>query len=153
MAVAGGRILALGAAEEIAALAGPATRVVDLGGHMVLPGFQDTHIHLLDGGEGFSGGPDLTEASTVEALQALLSDYARTNPGGWVKGLCFNGGLFSPTNLDRHVLDRAVPDRPCFVLASDGHNACLNSAACAAVGLVAGTPDPQNGHFVLDAAG
>ena len=153
MAVARGRILATGPRAAIEPLAGPATHVVDLAGRMVLPGFQDTHIHLLDGGEGFSDGPDLTEARTVEALQALLADYARANPGGWVKGLCFNGGLFSPANLDRHVLDRAVPDRPCFVLAADGHNACLNSAACAAVGLVSGTADPQNGHFVLDTAG
>lgn len=60
---------------------------------------------------------------------------------------------YAGANLDRHVLDCSVPDRPCFVLASDGHNACLNSAAIAAVGLVSSTPDPQNGHFALDAAG
>ncbi len=56
-------------------------------------------------------------------------------------------------NLTKAVLDAAVPDRPCYILASDGHNACLNSLGCKAIGLERGTPDPFNGHFVVDGQG
>jgi predicted amidohydrolase YtcJ len=67
-----------------------------------------------------------------------------------VNGVGWYTGIFTDHNLTRQVLDEAVPDRPCYILASDGHNACLNSLACKALGLERGTPDPFNGHFVLD---
>ena len=82
-----------------------------------------------------------------------LADFATTHAGPWVNGVGWYTGIFTDHNLNRYVLDAAVPDRPCYIVASDGHNACMNSAACAAVGLVRGTPDPENGHFVLDANG
>src|SRR5690606_31989070 len=93
---------------------------------------------------------DLSEARTVADLQATLAAFAGRHRGPWVEGGFWYSGIFGAHNLDRHVLDAAVPDRPCFILSSDAHNACVNSRALEAVGLVRGTPDPHNGHFVLD---
>ncbi|MFM2282011.1 MAG: hypothetical protein RLZZ444_4242 [Pseudomonadota bacterium] len=153
LAVAGGRILALGSNEEMKALAGPQTRVVDAGGRLVLPGFQDTHIHLQDSGCDYGTNANLDAATSIEELQDALARFAATHHGPWVRGVGWYTGIFTEHNLDRHVLDAAVPDRPCYILASDGHNACLNTKGCEAIGLVKGTEDPFNGHFVVDAEG
>ncbi len=154
LAASGGKVCALGTTGEIRALAGPSTRIVDAGGRLILPGFQDTHIHLQDSGYHYGMTAGLDDARTIAELQDILAAFAAGKPGdGWVKGVGWYTGIFTDHNLDRHVLDAAVPDRPCFILASDGHNACLNSRAIETIGLVKGTVDPLNGHFVLDAAG
>lgn len=154
LAAAGGRLVALGDDAEIRRLGDGRTRRIDAGGRLVLPGFQDTHIHLQDSGTEFTTGANLEDARSVAELQQALSDYAaRHADEDWVRGVGWYAGIFGAHNLDRRVLDQAVPDRPCFIYASDGHNAALNSKGCAAVGLDAGTADPRNGQFVRDAAG
>lgn len=153
LAVVAGRVAALGTDEQIRALAGPETRVIDAGGRLVLPGFQDTHIHLQDSGQDYSQNVDLGDAATPDELADMLAGFAKTHARPWVNGTGWSAGDFGAHNLDRKLLDRAVPDRPCLIVASDGHNACMNSKGCEAVGLVAGTPDPMNGHFVLDENG
>jgi predicted amidohydrolase YtcJ len=154
LAATGGRIVALGEDSEIRALANGRTRKVDAGGRLVLPGFQDTHIHLQDSGTGFSTSVDLAGARTVEELQGLVRDFAarRTNDL-WVRGVGWYSGIFGEHNLNRAVLDAAVPDRPVYIYASDGHNAAVNSKACEVLGLDASVADPRNGRFVRDAAG
>lgn len=152
LAISNGRVLALGSNDDMAHMAGPGTRVVDAGGRLVLPGFQDTHIHLQDSGQRFAQSADLTGARTIGELQRKLSEAAG-NGHGWVKGGGWYSGVFSAANLDRRVLDAAVPDRPCYIASSDGHNACVNSLACEAIGLHPGMPDPPNGEFVLDVNG
>ena len=153
LAVRAGRVAALGPDDDIRSLAGRATRVIDAGGRLVLPGFQDTHIHLQDSGQDYSQNADLSAARTPDDLVAALSAFATTHSRQWVNGTGWYSGIFHSGNLDRHLLDRAVPDRPCLIVASDGHNACMNTLGCEAVGLTADTPDPQNGHFVHDAKG
>ena len=153
LAVTDGRISALGSNTDIRALAGRSSRVIDAGGRMVLPGFQDTHIHLQDSGHGYGLNANLEDARTLGELQQAMGDFATTHQGNWVNGVGWYTGIFTDHNLTRQVLDAAVPDRPCYILASDGHNACLNSLACKAIGLERGTPDPFNGHFVIDASG
>lgn len=153
LAITAGRIVALGSTAEISLLADAATRMIDARGRLVLPGFHDTHLHVQDGGEHSNSSVDLSEARTPEDLQKLLRDFAATHDRPWVMGGFYYSGVFGEHNLDRHVLDLAVPDRPCFIMASDGHNGCINTAACNAVGLRTGTPDPHNGHFVLETDG
>jgi predicted amidohydrolase YtcJ len=153
LAIAGGKILALGTDAEILALAGPATRRLDGGGRLVLPGFQDAHVHLLDGGTDLVDSVALWEVTGLADLQqALASHVARTN-APMVTGAGWQPGLFGDHNLTRAVLDAAVPDRPCIAYDSSYHSACLNSAACVRIGLDRDTPDPANGHIVRDAAG
>lgn len=148
LAITAGRVSALGADAEIAALAGPATRVIDAGGRLVLPGFHDTHLHVIEGGQHYSASVDLSDARSPAEVQRLLAEFAATHDRLWVEGGMYYSGVLNDHNLTREVLDAAVPDRPCFIMASDGHNGCINSRACAMVGLTADTPDPQNGHFV-----
>lgn len=153
LAVRRGRVAAVGSDAELRGLAGSGTRVLDLKGRQVLPGFHDTHIHVQDGGQHFAASADLSPARTPEELQAILRDFAATHDRKWVEGGFYYSGVLGEHNLDRHVLDAAVPDRPCMIMASDGHNGCLNTRGCEAVGLVRGTADPDNGHFVVDAKG
>ncbi|MFZ1725517.1 MAG: amidohydrolase [Albidovulum sp.] len=153
MAVRDHRVLALGSDADMRALAGPQTRVIDAGGRLVLPGFQDTHIHLQDSGQDYSQNADLSGARGPAALIDMLSAFAATHDRPWVNGTGWSSSTFSADNLDRHLLDRAVADRPCLIVASDGHNACLNTKGCEAVGLTAAAGDPRNGHFVRDTQG
>lgn len=153
LAVKDGRVVALGPSEEMRDLADSRTQVIDCGGRMVLPGFQDTHIHLQDSGRDYAQNAELDAARTIDGLVATMKAFAETSKGEWVNGVGWYTGIFTDENLTRAVLDRAVPDRPSFILASDGHNACLNSVACERLGLVAGVPDPFNGHFVRDMNG
>lgn len=148
LAVAAGRVLALGSDARMRALAGPGAQVIDAGGRLVLPGFQDTHIHLQDSGQDYSQNADLSAAGSPAALVAALAGFAAGHGRAWVLGTGWNAATFGHWNLDRHLLDRAVPDRPCLIVASDGHNACLNSAGLAAVGFDAATADPPNGQIL-----
>jgi predicted amidohydrolase YtcJ len=153
LAVTAGRVSMLATNAEISALAGPDTKVVDAGGRLVLPGFQDTHIHLQDSGQAYGQNANLEAPRTVDELIAALKAFGDQHTGDWVNGVGWYTGIFTDANLTRDVLDRAVPDRPSFILASDGHNGCLNSSACELLGLIKGIEDPFNGHFVRDEYG
>ena len=154
LAVRDGRIVALGSNEDIRALRNGRTETVDVGGRLVLPGFQDTHIHLQDSGTELSTGAVLYSAETPAQLQKLVADYAAAHPNdAWIRGWGWNAGVFGEKNLTREVLDAAVPDRPVAIWASDGHNAAVNSRAIELSGLDKENADPANGHFVRDADG
>ena len=101
LAVTNGRVSALGTDAEIAALAGPSTRVVDAGGRLVLPGFQDTHIHLQDSGYDHSKSAALHTVSTIVEFQKTLADFAATHAGPWVNGVGWYTGIFTDHNLNR----------------------------------------------------
>lgn len=148
MAVAGGRILALGSDAEIRAMAGKGTRIIDAGGRLVLPGFQDAHIHLQMGGIDLVQTAQLYDATTIAELQTALAAHAAAFPGPMVWGAGWQPGFFGDDNLTRAVLDQVVPDRPCLIYDSNFHNACLNSAACRMAGVAKGMDDPLNGHVV-----
>ncbi|WP_373354626.1 amidohydrolase [Pseudoroseicyclus sp. CXY001] len=153
LAIAGGRVLAVGSEAEIRALAAEGAEVLDAGGRLVLPGFHDTHIHLQDGGHHYVESADLTRADTPELLVDGMKSFAATHNRPWVFGAFYNSALLNDKNLSAEVLDRAIPDRPAMVTAADAHNACINTAAMRELGLTAETPDPPEGHFVRDADG
>lgn len=154
LAVKDGRIVALGSSHAIRDLANGGTQTIDAGGKLVLPGFQDTHIHLQDSGTELTVGAVLYDAHTVPDLQKMVAAFAASRPqDAWVKGWGWNAGVFGAANLNREVLDAAVPDRPVAIWASDGHNAAINSKAIELIGLDAVNDDPDGGHFVRDANG
>jgi predicted amidohydrolase YtcJ len=150
LASRGGRIVAVGSNDQIKALGNGRTRTVNAGGKLVLPGFQDTHIHLQDSGTGFSSSVNLEGAKTIEDLQQRLRDFAKGTNDLWVKGTGWYSGIFGAQNLNRQVLDAAVPDRPVFIFAADGHNAAVNTKACEIMGLDASVADPAGGSFVRE---
>ena len=130
-----------------------ASRQIDAGGRLVLPGFQDAHIHLLSGGIDIATAAFLYDADGEDALLTILRDHATAKPDlPMVIGSGWQAGVFGDHNLTATVLDRAVSDRPLLVYDSSFHNACLNSRALEMAG-VEGMPDPPNGHIVRDAQG
>jgi predicted amidohydrolase YtcJ len=154
VAIRHGKVLSVGSDEDMRELIDKATRVVDAGGRLVLPGFQDTHLHLQDSGTDRALFADLEGAASVEELQRRLAEFARRKKdGGWIRGVGWFSGIFGEHNLSRKVLDQVSCERPIFTYASDGHSAAINSKACEVLGLAANSPDPENGSFVREANG
>lgn len=153
LVIEGDRILALGGMSDMAALAGPGAEVIDAGGHLVLPGFQDAHIHLLNGGTDLVETAQLYDCTSTDDITAALRAHAARQNGPMIWGAGWQCGFFGDANLTAAVIDAAVPDRPCLIYDGNFHNACLNSRAIAMTGLADDTPDPANGHFVRDAGG
>jgi predicted amidohydrolase YtcJ len=148
LAVRDGRIQAVGGSSDIARLAAPRTRRVELRGRTVLPGFQDAHIHVAIAAAGFAGCRLHDLPATAEAyLDAIAAHAARRPEAPWVLGdgwylAAFPGG--APTAAQ---LDRIVPDRPAFFVNRDIHAAWVNTRALAVAGITARTPDPPHGRI------
>jgi len=152
IAIRDGRILYVGDAAEAARHRGPKTQTVALGGRLVVPGFDDSHIHLMSGALSLER-VDLIEDQTLEAVQARVRAFAAAHPEtpwvlgrGWLYG-SFPGGL--PT---RQQLDAAVADRPAYMECYDGHSGWANSKALALAGITRDTKDPVGGAIVRDPA-
>jgi predicted amidohydrolase YtcJ len=142
------RIVAIGANDDVRRLAGPGTRVIDLAGRRVVPGFGDSHVHLLAGGLQL-GRVDLTDAADEAEFGRRLRAFDRKlPPGRWMLGgkwdhdRTFEGEL--PT---AELIDRYVPDRPVFMSRYDGHSALVNSRTLALAGITAETTDPPGGEI------
>jgi predicted amidohydrolase YtcJ len=149
MLIRGGRIAALGTGP-----APVADRQIDAGGRLVLPGFQDAHIHLLSGGTDLATAAQLYDVQGEAELLEVLAAHAKARPGlPVVLGSGWQPGIFGDDTLTAAVLDRVVGDRPAVLYDSSYHNACLNSRALAMTGIGDDTPDPLNGHIVRDARG
>ena len=152
VAVTGDRITAVGHAE-VHDLAGPRTQVVDLAGRLLLPGFQDAHVHPVPAGLELTQC-DLTRAKTAEDTIAAVRAYADAHPerewitgGGWSME-AFEGG--TPT---KELLDSVVPDRPVYLPNRDHHGAWVNSRALQLAGITRDMADPVDGRIERDASG
>lgn len=151
VAVRDGRIVALD--REANALIGPGTEVVDLDGRMLLPGFQDAHVHPLWGGLDMLRC-DLADLSSQEAYLQRIAQYAAEHPDDeWVLGGGWQMSAFPGGTPTAAALDTVVPDRPAFLPNRDGHGAWVNSCALALAGITRDTPDPDDGRIERDASG
>ncbi len=156
LAIRGERIVAVGAARDVDALRGRSTRVIELRGGMVVPGFGDAHVHPTHGGlamlrcelHGTPFGRGLDE------YLAIIADYAAANPDRpWILGGGWSMGDFPGGTPRREDLDRVVPDRPVFLPNRDGHSAWVNSCALEIAGITDDTPDPYDGRIERDPDG
>ncbi|MEU5539148.1 amidohydrolase, partial [Streptomyces sp. NPDC020362] len=152
VAVTGDRITAVGHGE-LRELTGPRTEVVDLAGRLLLPGFQDAHVHPVPAGLELTQC-DLSGTTTAEDTLAAVRAYAEAHPerewilgGGWSME-AFEGG--TPT---KELLDAVVPDRPVYLPNRDHHGAWVNSRALELAGVDRNTPDPADGRIERDASG
>jgi predicted amidohydrolase YtcJ len=143
VAVTGKTISHVGDDAGALALAGPNTRVIDLGGKLLMPGFVEGHIHPFLGAF-LSTGVDLQVPTGADALAAIAS-YAKANPTGPVRGFGWRVDMFGPAGPTRADLDRVLPDRPGFFFAIDGHSLWANSTALEVAGVKHDTPDPIPG--------
>jgi predicted amidohydrolase YtcJ len=152
VAVNGGRITAVGD-DTVRDLGGPSTRVVDVAGGLLVPGFQDAHVHPLQGGLGRLTC-DLSPYSTASDYLAAIAAYGETRPDlGWVSGAGWTMAAFPGGLPRREALDSVVPDRPAFFPNRDGHGAWVNTRALDLAGIDAGTPDPADGRIERDPDG
>lgn len=153
LAVRDGRILAVGGKEEILRLAGPATHREDLGGQVAVPGFHDSHLHLLSWGLTMDG-VQLSKARSVQELVELGRAYVQENPGRqWILGRGFNDELFTEARLPtRADLDQISPMQPVVFTRVCGHICTANSRALELAGINEHTPDPPGGSIDRDTA-
>jgi predicted amidohydrolase YtcJ len=155
LAISGGRIHAVGARKDIEPLAGPSTERIDLEGGTLLPGFNDSHVHVWKMGQLLSGILDLRSIRSLDELRALVLRRDRELPRGtWLLGRGYNELLLAegrqPTRQD---LDQAAPHRPVALTRTCGHMVAANSRALALAGIDRNRPDPPGGSIVRDASG
>jgi len=153
LAVAGGKVMAVGGAE-LAGLKGPRTRVVDLKGSAVLPGFNDAHAHVVYYGL-TRFGADLGGARSVLEIVARLRAHGRhLKKGEWQHGMGYRVDELAELRAPhRSELDQATGDRPCYIDERGGHSRVANTAALEAAGLMGPGQDPQGGRIVRDRNG
>jgi hypothetical protein len=152
LAVRDGRIAYVGSDVGARALVGPRTRVVSLGGRLVLPSFQDAHVHPVSGGVEL-GQCNINDLATKEAILEKVRACAATEKKTWIVGGGWPLPAFPDANPTREMLDAVVPDRPVFLSAADGHSGWVNSKALELAGITAATLDPKNGRIERDASG
>ncbi|MGL6279164.1 MAG: amidohydrolase [Gaiella sp.] len=153
LAIADGRILALGTAQDMEALAGPATRRIELDGGLVLPGFQDAHAHPLHGGLA-SLRCDLYATTTADEHLEAIRRYAAEHPEReWIVGGGWSMDDFGGAMPPRTLLDEVLPGRPVMLETRDGHTAWLSTRALELAGITAATPDPPGGGIDREPGG
>ena len=150
LAIAGGKVLASGG-REVMGLRGPRTRVVDLGGSAVLPGFNDAHAHVVYYGlTRFAA--DLSGARGVDEILERLQEHSKgLKPGEWQQGMGYRTDeLTELRQPHRTELDRVTGDRPAYIDERGGHARVANSAALAAAGISGDTQNPPGGRIGRD---
>lgn len=151
VAIARGRIIAVGDSATLARFVGPRTEVIAAGGGLVMPGFADGHTHLIDGGFQLAS-VDLRTADSPREFVRRLADYARAlPPGEWITGGDWDHEWWPGAPLPRRDwIDSVTPHNPVFVSRLDQHMALANSAALRAAGITRDTPSPEGGEIPRD---
>jgi len=151
VAIHGNRIVAVGASKEIKKMAGPRTRVVDAQKRVVLPGFNDSHVHFLSGGFQLSS-VDLRDAGTPQEFAERIHHFAEKLPAGrWITGGDWDHERWPEATLPtKELIDSSTPQTPVFVSRLDGHMALANSLALRLAGVTRQTLDPPGGIIVRD---
>ncbi|HTX75092.1 MAG TPA: amidohydrolase [Terracidiphilus sp.] len=158
IAIANGKVLAVGTTEEITKLAGPHTALRDLDSrntsNFIFPGFNDAHVHLADAGE-TKLNVDLTGVKSLAEMMNKVEAYAQKSPPGhWLVGGNWDHTLWAQKVLPtRQDLDKVTGDHPAFLDRIDGHIALANTAALKAAGITGATKSPRGGAIDLDANG
>ncbi|HLV96933.1 MAG TPA: amidohydrolase [Candidatus Acidoferrales bacterium] len=154
VAVLGERIVAVGSDADVDAWRGPKTRVVDAGGKLLLPGFDDAHVHFVSGGAQLDS-VQLTNATSAEGFARRIGERAKITPKGeWILGGDWDETKWNPPQLPtRELIDRVAPDTPVFVMRYDGHMGVGNSLALRLAGITGKTPDLPGGTIVKDVQG
>ena len=150
VAVRGNKVIRVGSNREIQRLKRAQTAVIDANGGAVLPGFNDAHAHLINGGLSLDQ-ISLGDATTIDEIKDTIRVWSEAHPEReWITG---RGWYYQPFNgamPTRQMLDALVPDRPAYLIAYDGHTGWANTKALKAAGITRRTPSPANGVIVKD---
>lgn len=154
IAVVGNKIVAVGSESETKGWIGPRTRVIDAKGKLVVPGFNDAHVHFLETGAQLSS-VDLRDAKSPEEFVRRIKEFAAKQPKGrWILGGQWDHENWTPNALPTAaMIDAATPDNPVFVNRLDGHMALANSLATKLAGVTKESKEIEGGLIVRDAGG
>jgi predicted amidohydrolase YtcJ len=154
VAVLGDRIVAVGSNADVEAWRGPATKVIDAGGKLLLPGFNDSHVHFVSGGLQLEQ-VQLNDVTSKEEFVSRIGERAKQTPKDeWMLGGDWDETKWTPPQLPtKELIDPVTGDTPVFLSRYDGHMALANSAALRLAGVTAQTAEPAGGMIVRDANG
>ncbi|HEX7286967.1 MAG TPA: amidohydrolase [Candidatus Angelobacter sp.] len=154
LAVIGERIVAVGSAAEVDAWHGPQTRIVDAQSKLLLPGFNDAHVHFVDGGDHLQQ-VQLKDAASPQEFAERIAQRAKTTPKGeWITGGDWDEQRWSSARLPtKELIDPVTPETPVWVNRYDGHESLANSVTLKLAKIDAKTPDPPGGQIVRDTQG
>jgi predicted amidohydrolase YtcJ len=154
VAVFGDRIIAVGPDADVEGLRGPNTRVIDAGGKLLLPGFNDAHVHFVSGGEQLDSVQLNDATSTSEFVRRIAERAKKTPKGEWIQGGDWDETKWPGSPLPtKELIDPVTPDNPVFLSRYDGHSYFANSTALKLAGVTAQTTDPPGGTIVRDTQG
>lgn len=154
VAVIGDRIIAVGSNSDVEILHGPATKMIDAGGKLLVPGFNDAHVHFVDGGAQLDSVQLNDVSNTDEFVRRIAAQAKKTPKGEWIKGGDWDETKWTPIKLPtKDLIDGVTSDNPVFLSRYDGHSALANSLALRLAGITPQTPDPPGGAIVRDAQG
>jgi predicted amidohydrolase YtcJ len=154
VACAGGRIVAVGSTSDIRKWMTSKTRVINLGGRRVIPGFNDAHLHFYSGGMHLAS-VQLRDARSQADFRDRIAAFAAKQPAGrWILGGDWDHENWTPATLPtRQLIDSVTANNPVFINRLDGHMALANTIALKMAGITRETPDPPGGAIVRDASG
>jgi hypothetical protein len=152
VAIAGGKIVAVGTNDAIRSRVGPATQLIDLRGRTATPGLIDTHVHFSEADALFS--VELSEAASIaEVLEKVRAQVARSKPGEWVRGRGWDEGKFAERRyVTAADLDKVAPNNPVWLVHTTGHYGAANSYAMKLSEVTPSTPAPPAGTIDRDAS-
>jgi predicted amidohydrolase YtcJ len=154
VAVFGDRIIAVGTNAEIIALRGPKTEEIAGRGKLLLPGFNDAHVHFVSGGFHLDSVQLNNATSTEEFVQRIAAQAKKTPKGEWIQGGDWDETKWPGSPLPtKDLIDPVTSDNPVFLSRYDGHSYLANTAALKLAGVTAQTPDPPGGTIVRDGQG
>jgi hypothetical protein len=153
VAIKGNRILQVGSTEEIKKLVNEKSKVINLEGRLMIPGFNDAHIHFLGGSIGLTE-VDLNNCNSIQELVGRIKKFALENPDKkWITGRGWQYTMFEGGLPAKEILDSALSDRPVFVRAYDGHSAWANTAALKLAMITKATKYTDFGEMVRNSKG
>ena len=151
IAITGNTITAVGSAADIGALATPETRVIDVKGGLVIPGFNDAHTHPGTYTQAFVANENI-EATWAQVAAAIAAATDETPAELWITAIA-GPAIITDANITSQTLDKLAPDRKVLIGSFTGHGAILSSAALQALGIANDAKDPMGGAFGRDAQG
>jgi predicted amidohydrolase YtcJ len=154
VAVLGDHIAAVGSNADVDVWRGPQTQVVDAAGKLLVPGFNDAHVHFISGGSQLDN-VQLNDVTSADEFARRVGEQARSIPKGqWIVGGDWDETKWTPAEIPtRQTIDSLTPDTPVFVSRYDGHMGLANSVAMKLAGIDKSTPDVPGGTIVRDAQG
>ncbi len=160
IAISGDTVVAVGSDSAIQRYVGPDTKVIDLQGHLAIPGFIESHGHFTGLGEALTG-LDLLGVPSWQQIAAMVGDAAKTTkPGAWIRGAGWHQEKWnrSPGRVvegfqTNDLINKAAPDNPVVLDHASGHALIANDVALKLAGIGPATPNPPGGRIIKDASG